>query len=76
MGNTPPTNKTGRKVVSQVRRKTKENGTSLYLFDYELLLMFLLCAPLCLQKLENAKKTGVLSLSEHKLEVCPDQVFQ
>lgn len=28
------------------------------------------------QKLENAKKTGVLSLSEHKLEHVPDQVFQ
>jgi hypothetical protein len=29
-----------------------------------------------LQKLENAKKTGILSLSEHKLEKCPPQVFE
>jgi len=28
------------------------------------------------QKLENAKKTGVLSLSEHKLENCPSQVYE
>eukprot|EP00934_Nitzschia_sp_Nitz4_P008053 Nitzschia sp. Nitz4//scaffold46_size129759//105623//106651//NITZ4_003520-RA/size129759-augustus-gene-0.13-mRNA-1//1//CDS//3329552652//8043//frame0 len=28
------------------------------------------------QKLENATKTGVLSLSEHKLETCPEQIFQ
>lgn len=28
------------------------------------------------QKLEHAKKTGVLSLAEHKLESCPTQVFQ
>jgi len=28
------------------------------------------------QKLENARKTGVLSLSEHKLEACPKQVFE
>jgi hypothetical protein len=28
------------------------------------------------QKLENAKKTGILSLSEHQLEHCPDQVFE
>jgi hypothetical protein len=27
------------------------------------------------QKLENAKKTGVLSLREHKLENVPDRVF-
>eukprot|EP00533_Pseudo-nitzschia_delicatissima_P001646 CAMPEP_0116089658 /NCGR_PEP_ID=MMETSP0327-20121206/6539_1 /TAXON_ID=44447 /ORGANISM="Pseudo-nitzschia delicatissima, Strain B596" /LENGTH=287 /DNA_ID=CAMNT_0003580857 /DNA_START=304 /DNA_END=1167 /DNA_ORIENTATION=- len=27
------------------------------------------------QKLENARKTGVLSLSEHKLEACPSPVF-
>lgn len=27
------------------------------------------------QKLEHAKKTGVLSLAEHKLESCPTQVF-
>ena len=44
MGNTQPTNNTGRKVV--------------------------------IQKLENAKKTGVLSLSEHNLEACPNQVFE
>lgn len=44
MGNTQPTNNTGRKVV--------------------------------IQKLENAKKTGVLSLSEHNLEACPKQVFE
>ena len=43
MGNTQPTNKTGKKVVQQ--------------------------------KLENAKKLGVLSLSEHKLDDCPEQVF-
>ncbi|KAL3943758.1 MAG: hypothetical protein SGBAC_002181 [Bacillariaceae sp.] len=28
------------------------------------------------QKLEHAKKTGVLSLAEHKLESCPRQVFE
>eukprot|EP00536_Pseudo-nitzschia_multiseries_P012716 jgi/Psemu1/320319/estExt_fgenesh1_pm.C_5000006 len=28
------------------------------------------------QKLENARKTGVLSLCEHKLETCPVQVFE
>ena len=28
------------------------------------------------QKLENARKTGVLSLSEHKLESCPNPVFE
>jgi hypothetical protein len=28
------------------------------------------------QKLENSKKTGVLSLSEHGLEHCPNQVFE
>eukprot|EP00534_Pseudo-nitzschia_fraudulenta_P005125 CAMPEP_0201137792 /NCGR_PEP_ID=MMETSP0850-20130426/55596_1 /ASSEMBLY_ACC=CAM_ASM_000622 /TAXON_ID=183588 /ORGANISM="Pseudo-nitzschia fraudulenta, Strain WWA7" /LENGTH=289 /DNA_ID=CAMNT_0047409165 /DNA_START=30 /DNA_END=899 /DNA_ORIENTATION=- len=28
------------------------------------------------QKLINAGKTGVLSLSEHKLEACPNQVFE
>ena len=28
------------------------------------------------QKLENARKTGVLSLSEHKLESCPSPVFE
>ena len=28
------------------------------------------------QKLENAKKTGVLSLSEHKFENVPSQVFE
>lgn len=28
------------------------------------------------QKLENAKKTGVLSLSEHQMEVVPQQVFE
>jgi len=28
------------------------------------------------QKLENARKTGVLSLCEHKLEACPVQVFE
>mmetsp|Transcript_25179 Transcript_25179/g.35480 ORF Transcript_25179/g.35480 Transcript_25179/m.35480 type:complete len:301 (-) Transcript_25179:46-948(-) len=28
------------------------------------------------QKLESAKKTGVLSLTEHKLDVIPEQVFQ
>merc|ERR1712154_2414 len=43
MGNSQPTNKTGRKVVQQ--------------------------------KLENARKTNILSLREHKLESLPDQVF-
>jgi hypothetical protein len=28
------------------------------------------------QKLENAKKTGILSLREHHLEHCPEQVFE
>jgi hypothetical protein len=28
------------------------------------------------QKLENAKKTGILSLREHGLESCPNQVFE
>jgi len=28
------------------------------------------------QKLENATKTGVLSLCEHKLETCPNQIFE
>lgn len=28
------------------------------------------------QKLENAQKTGILSLSEHKLEACPNRVFE
>uniref|UniRef100_A0A7S4EEF1 Uncharacterized protein n=1 Tax=Pseudo-nitzschia australis TaxID=44445 RepID=A0A7S4EEF1_9STRA len=28
------------------------------------------------QKLENARKTGVLSLCEHKLDSCPSQVFE
>jgi hypothetical protein len=28
------------------------------------------------QKLENAKKTGVLSLREHKLDEVPEPVFQ
>jgi len=44
MGNTQPTNKTGRKVVQQ--------------------------------KLENAKKTNILSLCEHKLESLPLSIFQ
>eukprot|EP00980_Cylindrotheca_fusiformis_P005736 scaffold1194_cov127-Cylindrotheca_fusiformis.AAC.13 len=44
MGNSHPSNKTGKKVVAQ--------------------------------KLEHAKKTGVLSLAEHKLEACPTVVFQ
>lgn len=44
MGNTQPTNKTGRKVVHQ--------------------------------KLDNAKKTNILSLSEHKLETMPEPVLQ
>ena len=28
------------------------------------------------QKLENAKKTNVLSLSEHKLDALPEPVYQ
>jgi Leucine-rich repeat (LRR) protein len=44
MGNTQPTNQTGKKVVAQ--------------------------------KLQHAKKTGVLSLAEHKLEACPAKVFE
>lgn len=44
MGNTQPTNKTGKKVVTQ--------------------------------KLETARKTNILSLTEHGLEEIPGQVFQ
>ena len=79
MGNTqPPRNRTGRRVTAQVRVLV---SISFHLHSMILWHICRLRDKQCRffywpQKFENAKKTGVLSLSEHKLEACPPQLFE
>lgn len=81
MGNTQPTNRTGRKATAQVRTLTLKHRmlNSICLMEYVVHLSipqsFSFAWRLLLQKIEKAKTLGVLSLSEHSLDQIPAGVF-
>lgn len=80
MGNSQPTNKTGNQVVKQVRSAASvlwplRSDCSASRPEEPSSHTALLLLP-TLQKLENAEKLGVLSLSEHTLTEIPPRVFE
>lgn len=72
MGNAQPTNRTGRQATAQVILISPD-----FLF-YAFRSLTNVCSSFfdVTQKLDNAKKLGILSLTEHKLNDIPPAVFE
>lgn len=72
MGNSQPTNRTGRQATAQVISFYPTPRSCAFLSLIRIDIIF----SSHTQKLENAKKVGILSLTEHKLSDIPPAVFE